>query len=157
MTGPPASRQTQSCRRLRRWRRALADDRGTAAAELAILTPPVMLLAFFAVFVGRYATTSQDVISASRDAARAAAVRQEPGTARADGIAAATTTLQSRGVSCQGGPSIEIDVSQLRPGGQVRATVTCTVSLSDVAGLGVGSRTVDSTSVAVVDTYRGGE
>ena len=132
------------------------DDRGTASAELAILAAPVMLLVFFAVFVGRYATTNQDVISASRDAARAAAVRQSPGPARSDGVAAASTTLQDRNVSCVGGPAIEIDLSGLQPGGQVTATVRCTVSLADVAGLGIGSRTVSASSTVPVDTYRGG-
>jgi len=131
-------------------------DAGTAAGELVTLVPMVMLLLGFAVMVGRLSTTDQDVTSAARDAARAASLRQHPAAAAADGDQAARDTMSQSGVGCQT-ISVSIDTSQLQPGGQVSATVTCVVGLGDVVGLGIpGSRTVSATSVSPVDTHRGG-
>ena len=134
----------------------LRNEDGSAATELVILVPMVALLLGFTVMAGRMATTKQDVTSASRDAARAASVRQFPAQAQADALAAVNETLTDRGTSCQG-LVVQVDTSDLQPGGRVEATVTCTIGLGDVVGLGVpGSKTVSSTSTAVVDTHRGG-
>ena len=131
-------------------------ERGSAATELVILVPMAVLLVGFIILVGRLSTTNQDVTSASRDAARAASVRQFPDAASADGTAAATVTLANRNVSCQT-LTVEVDTTQLQPGGQVTVTVTCTVGLNDIVGLGIpGNRTITSTSTAVVDKFRGG-
>lgn len=146
----PEAHRTSPGRRLR-------GDRGSAATEIVILVPMAVLLVGFMILVGRLSTTNQDVTSASRDGARAAAVRQSPGAANTDAIAAVTATLAARDISCQS-LVVTIDTSNLQPGGQVTATVSCTVGLADVVGLGIpGSRTIEATSVAVVDTYRGGE
>jgi hypothetical protein len=67
-------------------------------------------------------------------------------------------------VSC---PAPEIDIAFFDaggdqvadpvPGGYVDATVTCQIGLADVTGFAMpGSRSVASTSSAVVDSYRGG-
>lgn len=131
-------------------------DRGSASGELIVMVPMVMLLLGFAVMVGRLGTTQQDVTSASRDAARAAALRQYPAAATADATTAATETLSRRDVACEL-LTVDVDTSQLDPGGTVTATVTCRVGLGDVVGLGIGgSRTVTATSTSPVDTYRGG-
>lgn len=133
-------------------------DTGSAAIEVVLVTPLIMMLVGLAVYAGRTATTQQDIISASRDAARAAAARQYPGPAATDGRTAAETTLRSRGVSCRG-LIIEVDTTRLVPGGSVTATVRCNVELSDVTGLlGLpGSTELAATSTAVVDRYRGGD
>ncbi|MEM9611405.1 MAG: TadE/TadG family type IV pilus assembly protein [Actinomycetota bacterium] len=132
-------------------------ERGSATVELTLITIPIVLLVAFAVFVGRYASTYQEVGSAARDAARAAAVRQDPAAARQAGEEVAATTLATRGISCRS-LTVTVDTAALAPGGQVEATVACTVSLSDLGGFGLpGTVEVDATSVAVVDTYRGGE
>lgn len=138
-------------------RRRFRGERGSAATEVVILVPMAVLMVGFVITVGRLSSTNQDVHSASRDAARAAAVRQYPAAAQADANQAATTTLTARGVSCRN-LTINVDTSQMQPGGQVTATVTCEIGLDDVVGLGIpGSKTVTATSVAVVDTYRGGQ
>ncbi len=77
-------------------------ERGSAATEIVILVPMAVLIVGFIILVGRLSTTNQDVTSASRDAARAASVRQYPGAASADGTAAASSTLGW----CRGGPSL---------------------------------------------------
>lgn len=139
------------------WESRASGESGSAATEVVILVPMAVLMVGFTIMVGRLATTHQDITSASRDGARAAAVRQHPAAASADGTAAVEATLASHGVSCQT-LTVDINTAQLQPGGQVSATVTCVIGLSDVVGLGVGgSRTITSTSTAVVDTYRGGD
>ncbi len=122
------------------------------------MTPAIVMLIGLGLFAGRTATTRQDVISASRDAARAASVRQFPGPAQGDGRAAAEATLAGRNSSCQ--PlTVVVDTSDLSPGGTVTATVTCVVRLNDVTGLlGLpGSVTITESSTAIVDAFRGGQ
>jgi Flp pilus assembly protein TadG len=122
-----------------------------------MLVLPVMVLVAFAVFVGRYAAAQQEVNSAARDAARAAAVRQLPAAAEADGKKAAEATLVNRSVTCRQ-LDISIATGDLQPGGSVTAEVSCVLLISDVAGFGMpGTTTVEATSTAVVDTFRGGE
>ncbi len=131
-------------------------ERGSATAEVAILVPTVVLLVGFVVLVGRLSTTQQGVNSASADAARAASIRQDPWAAQADGVAAAAETLGDQRVSCAV-LDTSIDTARLEPGGIVTATVTCTVGLGDLLGLGIpGSRQVTSSSSSTVDRYRGG-
>ena len=74
-----------------------------------------------------------------------------------DGEAAAVQTLAARNVSCQT-LTVVVDTANLTPGGSVTSTVTCQVDLSDVTSLlGLpGSVTVEATSTAVVDKFRGG-
>ena len=135
----------------------MKNERGSASVELVMLTIPIMVLVAFAVFVGRYSALNQDVTSASRDAARAAALRQFPGPAKADGKAAAITTLINSDVSCQV-LDIVIDTDYLHPGGTVTARVTCILLLSDISGFGMpGTAVVEAESVTVVDSFRGGE
>jgi hypothetical protein len=57
-------------------------------------------------------------------------------------------------MSCHA-PSVQIDATDLRPGGEVVADVTCTVELSDLLGLRLGGeKTFRARSVAVVDAFR---
>ncbi len=135
----------------------LRSERGSASVELTLITVPIVVLVAFAVFVGRYASTYQEVGSAARDASRAAAVRQDPVAAGRAGEEVAAATLATRGISCRS-LDVQVDTADLVPGGQVTATVSCTVSLSDLGGFGMpGTVEVVGSSTAVVDTYRGGE
>lgn len=135
----------------------MGDDSGSTAAELAILVPLIAILLGFTILAGRMATIEQDVTSASRDAARAASVRQYPAQAQADAMDAVQRTLDSRGTTCQT-LSVLVDTADLRAGGSVEATVSCTVGIGDLVGLGISApKTIVSTSRAVVDTHRGGQ
>lgn len=132
----------------------LVGDRGVSPATVVVLTPLFLVLLMFIVFAGRIATTRQDVLSASRDAARSAAV-MSPSAAHGAGVNAAHATLADRGVSCSGGMDIDVNVGAMQPGGQVVATVTCTVAGADLLPFWApGSKTISETSFAAVDTYR---
>jgi Flp pilus assembly protein TadG len=130
------------------------DDGGSASVELVLLTPVFILLLFFVVFAGRLAVTRNEVDAAARDAAREASTWRSPAEANSHGVLQGLADLQSGHVSCRD-PVVTIDTSQLRPGGEIVADVTCTVDLSDISGLRVGvSRTLQARAVAVVDTFR---
>jgi hypothetical protein len=131
-------------------------DRGSVALELVLLTPLVLVLIVFVAFCGRLTRAETIVRDAAAAGARAASLRQQPSPARADATAAVLSNLAEHAGTCPA-PTVTVDTSSLRPGGQVSVEVRCPVPLRDLALLGVpGSRTVTARSVEVVDSWRGG-
>jgi Flp pilus assembly protein TadG len=129
-------------------------DRGSATVELVLITPVLVVFLLFVVAAGRFAMARNRVDEAARDAAREASTWATPGTASNNGVARGLASLHGNGVSCRN-PTVVIDTSRLRPGGEVVADVSCTVELADVMGLKVGgSRSFQARAVAVVDTFR---
>ena len=133
------------------------NERGSATLELVLLTPLLLLMLLFVVFLGRMGQARNDVDRAARDAARAASIARSPLDADAAGRAAAADTLQSGGVSCRQ-MDVTVDTSRFAAGGDVAATVSCTVDLADVAELTVpGSRTMTASFTEPIDTFRGAQ
>ena len=90
----------------------------------------------------------------ARDAAREASTWRSATDANNHGVLQGLSDLQGGHSSCRD-PQITIDTSGLRPGGEIVATVSCTVALADISGLHAGpSRTMRARAVAVVDTFR---
>ena len=115
------------------------------------------MLLLFIVFAGRMASSRGRVINASRDAARAASIERSPSAARAAAQDAAEATLADKDVTCVG-LDVETDISDFAPGGSVTVTITCDLDLGDLSLLAIpGQRTFESTSVEVIDTFRGTE
>jgi Flp pilus assembly protein TadG len=136
-----------------RWR----DDRGDSGPlEMVILVPVLLALVALVVAAGRTTTADTDVEFAAQVGARAAAQANTAGAASARAEQVVTETLADSGLSCVD-HSVSVDASDLRPGGRVSVTVSCTVSLDDVANLqlNVGSRTMTATASEVIDTVRG--
>lgn len=128
-------------------------DGGSAAVELVILTPALVLLTVMVVFLGRAGQATGQVSHAADQAARAAsqvsAVRM-PLTART----AARADLAANGVVCA---SVAVDTivsSDMGVPSWVTVTVTCTVEGEGLGLLGVGRRIVRATSTEPVDRYR---
>jgi Flp pilus assembly protein TadG len=131
------------------------DERGSMAVELAILTPPLIVLLLFVAALGRISQARNSVDEAARDAAREASIARFSGEAQQRATRRAMDDLAADGISCRA-PDIAIDTTNLRPGGRVTATVVCTVGLGDLLLLRVpGARTITSTAVEVVDVHRG--
>lgn len=136
---------------------ARAGEGGSAALELAIATPAVLLILLLIVAAGRMSTAHSQVQQAARDAARAASLQR---TLPAATTAAQTTVTQSfndQQVHCT---SLATTTSGAfnAPGiaGTVHVTVSCQVPLADLSPLPLpGSRTVTAGSTEVLDTYRG--
>lgn len=135
----------------------LRDDRGLATIELVLMTPVLFLVLSFLVVAGRLATVRGDIAAASRDAARAASRAASYEQATVDARTTGEASLGGRDVTCQDLTVTLGDPATFRAGGSVFATITCGVSLADVAIPGLpGERQMSKTSVEVIDTYRGG-
>lgn len=134
-------------------------ERGSAAVEAVILVPAIMLIVLMAVAGGRYALARQSVEAAAAAAARSASLARDPGQAQSDATANAAATLANEHLNClttqvlvdTGAFSLPVGTP-----GQVSATVSCTVNLSDLSVPGLpGSATVTATMSSPLDTYRG--
>lgn len=137
-----------SARALRR------DDRGSATAEMALLTPLLVVMLLFVVFCGRVAASKLRLDDAAHQAARAASLARTLTAAHDDARATAQAALADAGITCQS-LAVTVTTSGLRPGSTVTVDVRCTVGLSDLALLGVpGSTTLSASFASPVDTYR---
>ncbi|MGY6655371.1 TadE/TadG family type IV pilus assembly protein [Amycolatopsis sp. TRM77291] len=131
------------------------DERGSAAAELTLLTPLLILLLLFVVLCGRLADTKLRINDVAHQAARAATLARTPSQATANAQATASAALASAGITCQS-LSISTDTQGLKPGSTVTVTVSCSVGLGDLTMLGVpGSRRFESSFSSPVDVWRG--
>ena len=130
-------------------------ERGSAAVELVIVTPALLVvLGVLAVF-SRVTTAANTVTFAARVGARSAVAAQTLPAARDRARAVVTATLADSGMACTSATtSVDGDV---RPGGRLTVTVSCTTDLSDLAGLGIpGRHTVTAKATETIDTSRGG-
>jgi Flp pilus assembly protein TadG len=131
------------------------DERGSAAAELTLLTPLLVLMLLFVVLCGRLADTKLRINDVTHQAARAATLERTPTQATAAAQASVDSALVSAGITCQS-LSVTTDTQGLRPGSTVTVTVSCTVGLNDLTMLGVpGARTFQSSFSSPVDVWRG--
>ena len=144
-----------ACPARRRARPPQSRERGSAAAELVLVTPFLFLLLLFAVAAGRLVQARLDVDSAAQQAARAASLARTPAAASAQATQVAQAALAGQSVSCD--PAvITPDTGDFTPGGEITVQVTCTVRLPDLSLLHIpGTETITATFTAPVDTYRG--
>ncbi|WP_442877460.1 TadE/TadG family type IV pilus assembly protein [Dactylosporangium sp. AC04546] len=101
--------------------------------ELAILAPSMLLLASFAMLVGRISLANAAVDAAAYSAARAASLSRDPATAQRRAEAAVVSTLDVQDLRCLT-LLVTVDTSQFaRDVGEpasVIVTVECRVDLS---------------------------
>ncbi|MFI9559112.1 TadE/TadG family type IV pilus assembly protein [Nonomuraea endophytica] len=129
-------------------------DRGSATAELILLTLLLFALALFAVAAGRLVSARLQVNNAAHQAARAASIERNPGAAGAAARAAADGALAGERVTCAS-RQVNVGLGSFRPGGSVTATVTCRVKLSDVALVRIpGSTALTASFVVPIDYWR---
>ena len=137
-------------------------DRGSVTTEMVIITPFILLLLQFLVFSGRYVDARSDVVSASRDAARAASIQRSEGNARTVASRTVNATLDGEGIRCR--PAADPNVwfsgphgNVFAPGNFIHVEVTCGVRISDLAWLDIpGTRSSTVESVEIIDVFRGG-
>lgn len=129
-------------------------ERGTAAIELVLMAPVLMIILLFVVGLGRMAHARQQIESVAADSARAASLERNTQLSALAARIAAERSLGQAGVSCSG-LDVGVDLSSYQPGGQVRVTVSCTANLGDVALAGFpGHKVFTATSTVPVETYR---
>lgn len=122
-----------------------------------VLVFPVMLaLAMLVLYLGRQVDSSAQVQTASDAAAQAAARQRSPEA----GLAAARSTalaMLDNGEACAGGPAISIDAPDpWAAPGEVKVTIVCTPTRSDLALAAVPSTSVRGVGTASLDPYRAG-
>ena len=136
-------------------------EAGVTTIEAAVIAPVLMVLLLFIVFLGRVATTQQNVQHAARDAARAGSIALTRDDAA---IAIDTTLAASLGPTrnrCQLAPldltAIGQDTGQ--PGdwdlGTIQVRLTCTIPTRDLGLLGItGTKTFTAVATEPVDEWR---
>ena len=134
-------------------------ERGSAALELAIIGPALIVLLAVVIAAGRIQVAGGAVEQAAAAGAREASIARTPAAATAIAEAAATRVLTQQDLDCAA-LTVTTDTSgyaaPVGQVGQVGATVTCVVPLSDL-GVPVlpGARTLTAQSTSVLDRYRG--
>lgn len=133
----------------------MKSDRGASSVELVIIAPVLVMLILLVVGLGRMALARQQVDSSAHEAARAASLQRTAGAAASDGQAAGRRAIDETGLSCAQ-LRVNVDTSSYRPGGHIRATVTCIADLSDVTLAGLpGSKTYTSSAIVPIEQWRG--
>lgn len=133
-------------------------DAGSISVEMVLIYTPVMVLVMLSVVMCvRIASAKSDVNAAAAAGARQASIARSPSGAVAGGRDAAGSILDARSIRCQP-RTVQVDASQMAPGGQVAVSIDCRVSLADLSGFGLpGAVTLHADALQVVDTYRGVE
>lgn len=130
------------------------NERGSAATELTLVAPLLLLLMLFIVAVGRITLAHEQVNSAARDAARAASMQRSASGATSVARSTASDSLQTGHVSCRTS-SVSADTSSFRPGGWVAVDVTCNADLTSLSLLRIpGSKAVHARFVEPIDQFR---
>ncbi len=140
--------------RLRRRPRRPAADRGSAAVELVVLAPVLVVLMLFVVFVGRASGATEQIRHAADEGARAASLAN-----RAAMVDVATAAVQrdllTNGANCAS-TSVSVGVADGPAVEAVTVVVTCTVDSGGTNLLGAAQRTVTARSTEVIDRHRAG-
>ncbi|WP_310964106.1 TadE/TadG family type IV pilus assembly protein [Nocardioides terrisoli] len=133
-------------------------ERGSAAIEAAIGVPAFALFVGLIILGGRTASAHEALQSAAADSARSASLARDAQTARDEARGAATASIANQHLGCTN-IDVTVDTSDFdkQPGvpGSVAVTISCRLSLSDLAVPGLpGSRVFTSTMSSPIDTWR---
>jgi Flp pilus assembly protein TadG len=129
-------------------------EEGSATAELAILTPLLIVFLLLVVAFGRLAGARIEVDGAAAQAARAASIARSPATATTAAEETAASALSSQHVTCAH-LQVAVDTADFVPGGLVAVTVSCAVDLSTLTGLHLPvTETLSNRFVEPIDAYR---
>lgn len=141
------SLSTRQCRPLR-------NCSGSATVEMVLLTPILVLVAIFVVYLGRAGGATEQVRHAADVAARSASASS---TTHMSGVAAAAARndLAANGVNCAS-TSTSVAVNNSPGSSSVTVTVSCLINRSGLGLLGVSAREVSASSTEVIDRYRAG-
>jgi len=141
--------------------RAPADE-GSAALELVVLAPVLLVLLALVIAAGRTSIAQSSVDAAARDAARQASLALSPYQAHQAALASASQALRADGLDCVA-EDVQVDTGSansgfgLAPGtpATVSATVSCRVPLADLFLPGLpGFHTMRATFASPLDVYR---
>lgn len=129
-------------------------ERGSAALELVVVTPLLVLLLLVVVALGRLADARLIVADAAHQAARAASLTRTEAEARTQAQRAANTAIKNSGSACTR-PRVTLTTNGLAPGATVSVRISCTADLGDLTRTRMpGHVALSGTAFSVVDAYR---
>ena len=125
---------------------------GSVTVEMVLLTPVLMLLILFGVYVSRASESLVQVRHAADQAARSAS-KVSRGRVQSVANDVANRTLNNSGTSCV---DFAVSTAVIDQGSNsaVRVKVECTIKTQGLALLGVSERRVSATSTEVLDRWR---
>ncbi len=126
---------------------------GQALVEVALVIPVLLLLAFGVVAVGRVSDAQMGVSAVAREAARAAALANEPGAAASQGVTRGQEVAAGYHLG-DGSLHLTVNAGNFTRGGTVQTSARYMVSLGDLPLLGWAHITVGSTDLERIDLYR---
>ncbi len=126
---------------------------GQALVEVALVIPLLLLLAFGVVAMGRVTNAQMGVSAVAREAARAAALANNPGEAASRGVTQGQEVAAGYHLG-DGSLQLAVNAGNFTRGGTVQASARYTVSLGDLPLLGWAHITVGSTHLERIDPYR---
>jgi len=129
------------------------NERGQALVEVALVIPILLLLAFGVVAVGRVTDAQMGVSAVAREAARAAALANDPGEAASQGATQGQEVAAGYHLG-DGSLQLAVNAGNFTRGGTVQVSARYTVSLGDLPLLGWAHITVGSTHLERIDLYR---
>lgn len=137
------------------------DQRGSAAVELTLAVPALMIILALLVAGGRLWFARTSVSDAAYSAARSGSLARTAGEARSDGQAAADRSLATTGLRCAS-RTVDVDAGGFGvPVGTpatVETVITCVVPFADLTLPGMpGSITLRADGSSALDTYRARE
>lgn len=128
-------------------------DRGSVAAELALITPLLVLVLLLLVAAARLVSARQKVNDVAHQAARSASIARSPSTATTAATSTAHRAITAGGMACQH-LKVSTDTTDFHPGGSVTVRLTCTVELSDLVLLTLpGTRPITARFTAPIDRW----
>jgi Flp pilus assembly protein TadG len=130
-------------------------DRGSAAVELVLLTPLLVMLVVFVVHVGRAGDAMTSVRHAADQGARAASLVSEG--RMGDAARRAVIGDLARGDHACVDPSVVVTTTMSGNVEWVTVRVSCSTNADGLELLGVGETALVATSTEVVDRFRGGD
>ncbi len=140
--------------RARRWR----DEQGSAAVEITLVAPVLVLFVMVVIFGGRLALARQAVQSAAFDAARAASLARTQPEARTAAAKIAAATLANQQLPCASTRVVVDTAGFAKPVGTpatVGVRVHCDVTAGDLGLPGVpGTVGVDADATSALDSFR---
>lgn len=125
---------------------------GSAALELVLLTPVLVLMLLFVVFAGRSGEGLSELRHAADQGARAAS-QVSRSRMQAAARSAVVEDLRTSGLSCTN-PRVALDSVATATAASVTVTVTCDVSNEGLGLLRIGRRSLSATSTEILDRFR---
>jgi Flp pilus assembly protein TadG len=138
--------------------RGRESERGSAAVEITLVAPLLVLFVMVVIFGGRLALARQAVQAAAFDAARAASLARTQPEARAAASRIAEATLVNQRLPCAT-TLVQVDTAGFnKPVGTpatVEVRVSCSVPIADLGLPGITQAvTVEETAGSPLDSFR---